>query len=132
MGKSGPDKDALESFWTWFNDNQQSLRDGFLDTCIPSPADDQQAVLKKAQALMDQIFEAVQKYDERLYPFGGIAADGKMELIITAEGQVDAFDSVRSLIAKAPNDEQWRFTALKPRMGMAGDVATADGCRRIR
>ena len=116
-----------EIFWSWFNDNQQSLRDGFMDTCIPSPGDDHQALMERAQALMEQIFAAVQKYDERLFPFGGIASDGKMELIITAEGQAEAFDSVRSLIANAPDNEDWRFIALKPLADMAGGIATADG-----
>lgn len=92
-------------FWAWFAWNEERLRCG-LATAPES-----------AGALVDELADALQQYDTRLFPLIGASPEGDCELIVTAEGNRDAFPAVFELVRAAPPLAGWTFTALKPRFG---------------
>ncbi|WP_459555071.1 hypothetical protein [Lacunimicrobium album] len=62
------------------------------------------------------MLDQLHRYDDRLYFLMSMNAYPH-ELIITAEGDVDAFQSAESLVSSAPSIPGWSFIALKPAMG---------------
>ncbi len=76
--------------------------------------------------LMDEIFERLQRYDQRLYPLIGSGPNGLHEFIISAEGDVDAFNSVFELIKSAPEIDGWKLIPFKPRFGEFDLVKTTE------
>lgn len=96
------------SFWNWFLLQEQSFHqivkgrnsnniDGnFLNK-----------LMSKLQLLNDQFYCVTGMYDENT-----------VELILTAEGDIKTFVFVEELIAAAPAIAGWKFTALKPAIGL--------------
>jgi hypothetical protein len=95
------------SFWSWFR--------GFADRL---PCDD------VPHALQDELLSQLHCYDDRLF-FLICTNTSPCELIITAEGNKEAFQSADSLVAAAPELDRWTFIALKPPMGF--DFRHTDG-----
>jgi hypothetical protein len=90
---------APSSFWIWFR--------GFADRL---PRDNIPG------AFQDELLSQLHCYDDRLY-FLISTNTSPRELIITADGNRDAFPSADSLVAAAPELDNWIFIALKPPMG---------------
>ena len=110
---------SAATFWKWVADHQLELR----------------AVIGESmtgeEPVLDALLEALHAYDEDLfYLMGGDPAE-MVELIITAEGNLEAFPAVRKLIDAAPALPGWEFVAFKPPMGfdfvMRHERATIDG-----
>lgn len=104
-------------FWTWFAERQDRLAGLLAETGATG------ATTPALVTFLDELTAALARYDDRIFPFCGIAADGVCELIFTAEGNAAAFPSVHRLVAAAPRDARWRFIPLKPRQVVSGPIA---------
>ncbi len=102
-------------FWTWFARNAEQLRHDFADAEAP----------EQIASVVERIRAELHRYDERLFPLIGLDEDDRPELIITAEGDAQAFLSVFELMKTAPKFEDWQIVPLKPRIG------TCEGFRSI-
>lgn len=87
-------------FWTWFLKNQTAI----------------ESFKGSDDIILDQLLEQLHQYNEHLF-FELSTNFEEKELVITAEGDSEQFDSVRNLIAKAPNVKNWKFTAFRPPLG---------------
>lgn len=115
MFKSG--SKSPDVFWNWFGTAEPDIRAGFEDLSgmsVHAPEAEIEVGLAKANVLMTRLAKALHNYDKRIHPFGGIARDGVIELIFTAEGDHAVFPRVFELVAKAPGIDGWRFVPLKP------------------
>ena len=89
-------------FWTWFKENNESYRS------VDNLEDDVK------EGLFDELLEQLHLYCDHLYfEIGGLPGEVQ-ELIITAEGDVNYFGEVETLIANAPVIDQWEFIAFIP------------------
>ncbi|MDB5335306.1 MAG: hypothetical protein JWN70_925 [Planctomycetaceae bacterium] len=95
------------TFWIWFR--------GFADRI---PRDD------IPNELQDELLSHLRCFDDRLYFLLSTHAVPR-ELIITADGNVDAFSSADKLVNSAPNLANWQFLSLKPALGF--DFRHTDG-----
>lgn len=119
-----------KAFWDWFAANQQVLAKEFTDLEDVDENDISEVTYAKVESVLGQMMEELHKYDDRLFPFCGLTDDGKVELIITAEGNVEAFSSAHSIVNAAPDFEKWDVIALKPRVGDPNDgfaIYSTDG-----
>lgn len=97
----------VESFWNWFNENEQTL----------SQINNADLNDDKREEMLDSILDALHQYCDHLYfDIGGIEGED-LEFIITAEGDADYFDKVEALIEGAPNKAGWQFIAFMPPRG---------------
>lgn len=110
---STPDE-MRSRFWTWFRSHAERLRRAF--TAAESAS--------STELLVDEIGDQLHRYDVRLYPLIGASADGSCELIVTAEGNAEAFPSVFDLVAVALPIDAWTFTPLKPRFGEVDPITS--------
>lgn len=94
-----------ERFWDWFSRNADQISKRISDAATND------ASIAVAQDVADQLH----KYDDRLFPLVGPGDDGVDELIVSAEGNTAAFNSVFELMKAAPTLKGWRLIALKPR-----------------
>jgi hypothetical protein len=86
-------------FWTWFLAHEPRLR------------------IDRSEAALDEILAQLHRYDADLYfKIGGLPG-GTTELVITAEGDRDHFDAVRTLVDAAPTVDGWAFIAFSPAQG---------------
>jgi len=120
-------------FWKWFSQHQQVLVDEFNDVNVDLTDDESgvaQQTFSRVEKVLDEMMVHLHKYDERLFPYCGFSPEGEIELIVTAEGNVEAFESAHQLIDEAPDYAGWKIMALKPRaVGLADDfeIRTQDG-----
>lgn len=104
-GPKSPEEKA-DTFWKWFVKNQNPFL--FITSVSPQEKD----------RMLNEFLEKLHAFDENLYfEMGGHPDDQKVELIITAEGNVEAFPSVEFLVGRAPEFESWEVIAFKPPMG---------------
>jgi hypothetical protein len=68
--------------------------------------------------VVEEIAALLAAFDKRLLPILEIDPSGKIELVITANGNRGAFPIARRLVRSAPALESWRFVALKPRIAV--------------
>jgi hypothetical protein len=87
-------------FWTWFGEHNGSYLN----------IDDLDEDVK--ELLLDELLQRLHEYCDQLYFETGEMPDGNPELIITAEGKVDFFDEVETLVYHAPIIGNWSFTAF--------------------
>jgi hypothetical protein len=84
-----------EEFWSWVKENRKNFVD---ESC---------------EKYLDEFLMHLHIYDENLFfEIGG--NDDEREIIITALGNKEHFDSVYKLVGAAPVIEHWKITALKP------------------
>ncbi len=120
-------------FWDWFGQHQQILVDEFNDVNVDLSDDEDgvaQQTFSRVEKVLDEMMVHLHKYDQRLFPYCGFSPEGEIELIVTAEGNVEAFESAYELIDEAPDYEGWKIMALKPRaVGLADDfeIRTQEG-----
>lgn len=87
-------------FWKWFLKHQSKI----------------EAFKNANDPILDQLLEQLHKYNEHLFLELSTNFEEK-ELVITAEGDSEQFESVRDLMAKAPKLKNWKFTAFRPPLG---------------
>jgi hypothetical protein len=97
----------VAGFWAWFDENQARLAH-VATTLDDMKMDDLEPVLTE---LADILHEA----DERLFAELGADAAGKPQLVVTADGELDAMLTARDLVAIAPAYDGWTFSALRER-----------------
>lgn len=95
-------EDKAFKFWNWFVENNQQ----FLEL-----------EESNQEKLLDDIIQQLHQVDPNLYLEIGEEEDGLYDLIITAEGDTEYFETVESLVNLAPEIEGWSILAFKPRMG---------------
>lgn len=96
-------------FWDWFVSNRTALDD--LPGIQTPPAKIDFAELERRT---EPLLRELRRYDPRLaFEIGGRPEDA--ELVISAEGNSAAFDSVFALVAAAPKIPGWTIVPLKPR-----------------
>lgn len=115
-----------KEFWGWFEEHKDWLREGPELARVRNGDRASEALNER----MSELLRSLHRYDKRLMPVYGIASDGMAELIVTAEGQPEAFDRVFDLISQAPAFADWRIIPLKPRQPLperlAGETVTLD------
>ncbi len=89
-------------FWLWFQANESRFR----NIEVPEKED-----------LLDEFMGQLHEFSGDLWFELGGHPDGPHELIITAEGNFQAFNEVRRLIDAAPQIPGWEFIAFKPAQG---------------
>jgi hypothetical protein len=92
-----------QQFWDWFKGNE--ARYFFLNHI-----DDD---YEKEMLLEDFLSHLHEYCDHLFFEIGGFP-DEKQDLIITAEGDVDFFNQVETLVENAPKFEHWNVIAFKP------------------
>lgn len=93
-------------FWNWFNLNQNKFL--FLSDIEEDKKDN----------LMGMFLTELHKFNDGLYfNIGGHKDDEKVELIISAEGNLEYFPAVEKLVSYAPSNKNWDIIAFKPPMG---------------
>ena len=102
-------------FWNWFEENRENLTTTFCDIAKLSASEASATRYEEINATMNGLMEALHEYDKRLFPYAGLNKEAVIELIFTAEGNVEAFPAAHALKAEAPEIDGWRFIALKPR-----------------
>jgi hypothetical protein len=71
-------------------------------------------VLGKADAI-EEISTLLAEFDKRLAPILEVEPGGRIDFVVTANGNRGAFPIARRLVRSAPVLANWRFIALKPR-----------------
>ena len=94
-----------DRFWQWFEGNLERI-----SAVLAAPA-----MTPEGELVLTEISDALAEYDDRIFPFGGVAPDNVKELILTADGNAEAFQAVFELARAAPTLPGWRFIPLKPR-----------------
>lgn len=93
---------ASDDFWQWFTAHERQ----FKDRTDPG-----------REALTDELLEHLHQVSDQLWFEMGVLRDGTGHLIITAEGNAEAFPDVVALVDAAPRLEGWEITAFKPPRG---------------
>ena len=89
-------------FWSWFLSAEKSYRD---------------LEVSEKETLLDELQRYLHEFSDQLWFEVGGAPQGPHELIISAEGRLDAFPDVRRLVAAAPEIPGWRIIAFKQPQG---------------
>lgn len=98
-------EDKAKAFWDWF-----------VEHCKPYIFLDELSEFQKSD-LLNSLLAHLQEYCKYLsFEIGG-EPDGKLELIISADGDVSHFDEVNTLISAAPKLDDWDFIAFIPPRG---------------
>lgn len=100
-------------FWDWFSTHEAEYRG--LDDAGACP----QTRLEAFEAVLHTV-------DPGLGFEVGTAGDGLHELVISADGDPDAFDSVRRVVAAAPSIPGWRVLAFRQADGEQARVSVED------
>lgn len=91
---------AIDAFWRAFASHAATLAQ-------PDAADD---------PAYDLCLEPLKELHPSLF-LEMCTHEGASELVVTSEGDRDAFPLVREIVARAPKVPGWSFTALKPKIG---------------
>ncbi len=64
---------------------------------------------------LDELCNQLHAIDPAIFfQLGGVRRTGPTELILTAEGVVEKFELIKSMVLRAPKIPDWRLIALKP------------------
>ena len=100
-----------QAFWAWFVQNLARL-----EALAEGPDD----------ALLDEIEQRLHRCSTGLWFEIGAPDAGGMEFIVSAEGDPDYFDAVRSVCEAAPAIPGWIVTAFKPPGGFEFSIEYED------
>jgi hypothetical protein len=98
----------INDFWTWFAENRDELSRA------------------ASEEITDQLYSALTHVDDRLAVEVAKDAAG-IEVIVSANGEREAFPLVHQLVRSFPNVEDWKFVALKPPRGFDFTLDVEDG-----
>jgi Family of unknown function (DUF695) len=110
FGKNELPIKSNKDFWVWFQQHEQVFHD----------------VLKNREAIavekefIDKVLPNLKQLNEGFYILAGMSNDGVAELIVTAEGVIKNIVFVEDFINASPKLANWKFTALKPAVGIKG------------
>lgn len=94
------------AFWAWFVANEAMIWD----------------FERHPERVAERVFPRLARVDPDLgLDFGSIRG-GRRELVVTANGVVEAFPAVVRLAAAAPPLRRWRVVSFRPRRGLQGDL----------
>lgn len=93
---------SVSSFWQWFVEHESDFFNKI------------KRETGTGKEVIGQIIENVQKYHEGVFGLIGFDEDGKLELVLTADGVLKNIVFVEDLVSAAPVLNNWRFTSLKP------------------
>lgn len=113
-------KTSPADVWAWVTENRERIAAMFHAAGEVSNPKSPHATT------MGQLAELLTRYQKGLFPYGGIAEDAAVELIVTAEGNSTLFPRVFELMAAAPTWPGWRFIPLKPPMPIGGMIQVED------
>lgn len=118
--KGGTAKAASAAkFWEWVKRHQAELRAAVNEE------------MTGEEPVFEALLDALHAHDPDLFFLLGGDPDETLDLVVTAEGTVDAFPAVIALVEAAPKLTGWSFLAFKPPMGfdfeMKHERATIDG-----
>ena len=91
----------IRDFWQWFANHLSEFN----------------SLSNSDEPFWDLAVEQIKKVNERLLFELSEAGSATRELIVTAEGHVEAFPIAETLVSLAPRIEGWVFVALKPPIG---------------
>lgn len=94
---------TADEFWSWFKANNSNFF--FLNQ-----VDNKQ----ERERLLDLFEDHLHRYSDKIYFLIGGHPDKVQDLIITAEGNLSAFDKVEELVRHAPKIDNWNVIAFKP------------------
>lgn len=97
---------SYQDFWNWFMQHEKSFFERIKNNNVVS------------EKFIDPVIENLQKLNQQFYCLAGMYNENTAELVISAEGDIKTFVFVEELVAAAPAHEQWKFTALKPAIGI--------------
>jgi hypothetical protein len=103
------------SFWNWFQAEEKALFKTLQSGENIEPD------------FLDKVIPKLQQLNSSFYTLAGMDDDETAELIISAEGDIKTFVFVEDLVAAAPVIKGWKFTALKPAIGIANTNIEMDG-----
>jgi hypothetical protein len=105
-----------QDFWDWFQANEETL---FIFT--PD--------LQEALDRIDRINAKMRNVHSSMCSEVGLVLEegGKRELIISADGNPDAFPAVESLFSQAPKLDRWIWVKFKPRRTPEGMMIRHQG-----
>jgi hypothetical protein len=112
------------SFWAWFLENEETMAED-VSNMFASGTGSSEAGAK--------IHEALDQYGDGLCYEIGRLNDGRLDLVISADGLFDRFPSVIELVANAPRSQKFKFTAFRQRQSncmleMNGVRVSAEDC----
>lgn len=93
-------KDAVENFWVWFKGNEKRLRNFESDP----------------DKFFTELLTQVKKIREGLAIELEPAQKGIITMTVSANGNEDLFDLVKSIVARAPVVKGWQFVAFRQRL----------------
>lgn len=100
--------DNKKMFWDWFSKKSNQITDAL-------NIDDSDETKK----LLNELLKNLHAYCQNLFFEVGNDANNKIkELIITAEGNSEFFNTAKELVESAPNLKNWRIIALKQPQGV--------------
>lgn len=105
-GKDEPIR-SYADFWAWFQKN----------------SDDFFKIVKEREFIEERfftrLFTKLEELKDGYYYLTGMPDDHTVELILTADGDIKNIIFVEELVNAAPVIPRWKFTALKPALGIA-------------
>ncbi len=107
-------KEKALRFWNWFTENQNKYL--FIIEVDPEERD----------RLLDEFLTELHQFSEGTFFEMGGDPNAKMELIITADGDVEYFKDVEFLVEHAPSFTNWEVIPFKPPMGNAFTTTYGD------
>ncbi|WP_158618310.1 DUF695 domain-containing protein [Chitinophaga lutea] len=106
FGKAPVQIRTYDEFWKWFAAHEKQFH----------------KTVRKGEQIetlfFDKLSPVLHQLNENFYCLTGMYDDDTAELVISAEGEIKAFVFAEDLVAAAPPMRGWRFTALKPAIGL--------------
>jgi len=94
-------KISEDDFWDWFQEKELAYYE-LEDSKDP---------------LFNELHEKLTEYYDGLtYQFSIKSPEGKKELVVSADGNIEAFPAVTALVDAAPEFSRWKIIAFRPRV----------------
>ncbi len=105
MNSMSHTESEIAEFWQWFRQEAAHLTEEEID-----------------DAWLDALEERLQRIDDRIFFEMSVNTEEKV-LILTAQGNAEAFPVIESVVAAAPAMNGWTISALKPPMGFGFSIS---------